>query len=383
LLPHPPRPITPCWGAGNPGHAAAECFPSALSYKLDAASEPTGEAEELLAADAREDGDGKHLALAKVVAALVGLSPDEIFRRADRERRAAARRKRRVQTVVGGLAALLIVGLVGWWKQDYLRQQYYWYFVMHPSVLSAARESALKPGDQFKECANGCPEMVVIPAGKFTMGSPEFGEDPQHEVTIAKPFAIGKYELTFVEWDTCVAAGGCPFVADSNWGRDKRPAINVSWEDAKQYLAWLSRVTGEAYRLPSEAEWEYAARAGTTTPYSFGEDESSIGEYAWYVENGEGTNWVGEKKPNPFGLYDMHGNVEEWVEDCMHVEGYEGASADGSAWIDGCESVSVAVVRGGAWDSSAAGLRSTARMGMGADARLNNIGFRIARTLSQ
>jgi formylglycine-generating enzyme required for sulfatase activity len=241
----------------------------------------------------------------------------------------------------------------------------------------------MKPREEFTDCASGCPTMIVVPPGKFMMGSSEFGEDPQHEVTIAKPFAVAKYELTFAEWDACVAGGGCPTPPDSNWGRDKRPVINVSWDDSKQYVAWLSRITGKTYRLLSEAEWEYAAQAGASTLYSFGDDKGLLPEYAWFIENGEGTNWVGEKKPNPFGLYDMLGNVSEWVEDCWH-NNYESAPADGSAWVVGdCKTSNDAVLRGGGWDSEPNSLASRSRSGMRSDARLNNLGFRVARDLDQ
>jgi formylglycine-generating enzyme required for sulfatase activity len=140
--------------------------------------------------------------------------------------------------------------------------------------LSAAEERALKPKDSFKECAQ-CPEMVVVPAGSFTMGSPDSEEGrieeegPQHRVTFGRSFGVGKFAVTFEEWDACVADGGCNGYkpSDAGWGRGRRPAINVSWDDAKAYVGWLSRKTGKTYRLLSEAEREYATRAGTTTPF--------------------------------------------------------------------------------------------------------------------
>jgi formylglycine-generating enzyme required for sulfatase activity len=158
---------------------------------------------------------------------------------------------------------------------------------MRPQVLSAEAERALKPESLLKECARQCPEMIVLPAGKFMMGSPDeekdrFGdEDPRHEVTIAAPFAVSKTEVTFPEWDACVAAGACARVSDSaGWGRDGRPVINVSWDDAKQYVAWLSRMTGKGYRLLTEAEWEYAARAGSAARFAFGDDEGQLDRHA-------------------------------------------------------------------------------------------------------
>jgi formylglycine-generating enzyme required for sulfatase activity len=170
-------------------------------------------------------------------------------------------------------------------------------------------------GGQFKDCANGCPVMVVVPAGTFMMGAPESDADredsegPAHEVTIEKPFAVSTFAVTFAEWDACVAAAACPHVPDA-WGRGTMPVINVSYNDAKQYAAWLSQVTGKAYRLPTEAEWEYAARAGAKTRYSWG-DDTGIGNT---VCDGCGSRWdvqqtapVGLFKPNAFGLYDVHG----------------------------------------------------------------------------
>jgi len=183
---------------------------------------------------------------------------------------------------------------------------------------------------------------VYIPGGTFLMGSPADEKDsynderPQHYVTI-QPFYMGKYPVTFAEYNVFCTATKRENPSDERWGRGKRPVINVSWQDAKDYCQWLSEQTGKKYRLPSEAEWEYACRAGTTTQYSFGDDEAQLGDYAWYDKNsGNTTHPVGEKKPNAFGLYDMHGNVWEWCEDVWH-ENYNGAPTDGSAWVSGGE----------------------------------------------
>ncbi len=172
---------------------------------------------------------------------------------------------------------------------------------------------AYKPGDTFRDC-DDCPEMVV-PAGSFRMGDLKRGgyktEKPVHEVTIPQPFAAGVYEVTFRQWDGCVAGGGCGGYRpnDEGWGRGERPVINVSWKDAKSYVAWLSREAGHEYRLLSEAEWEYAARAGTTTKYHWGNSFDSS-----RVNNGSRTVPVGGFAANAFGLHDMHGNVMEWAE---------------------------------------------------------------------
>ncbi|MCA6117327.1 formylglycine-generating enzyme family protein [Bradyrhizobium sp. WSM 1738] len=156
-------------------------------------------------------------------------------------------------------------------------------FSAAPAVLTMEQEKNLAAGSEFRECAVACPLMVVIPAGKSTMGSPEYeagrtkGERPQYEVTIAKAFAASKYEVTFDQWDACVAAAACPRVMDA-WGRGNMPVINVSWGDAKQYVAWLSRLTGKEYRLLTEAEWEHAARAGAKTRYSWGNEHANTGD---------------------------------------------------------------------------------------------------------
>jgi formylglycine-generating enzyme required for sulfatase activity len=211
--------------------------------------------------------------------------------------------------------------------------------------LSAPTAIWKAPGalTEFKDCA-GCPQMVVIPAGEFTMGSPPSeqhrGAESQHRVTIATPFAVSKFEISFDEWDSCLRGGGCGSYRpdDEHWGRGKRPVMNISWENAKTYVDWLSRKTGKNYRLLSEAEWEYAARAGTTTPFAHGDALSPRrANYDGSVDgtgpsdvNRRKTMPVGSFPPNRFGLHDMHGNVSEWVEDCWH-EDYSGAPTDGSA----------------------------------------------------
>jgi formylglycine-generating enzyme required for sulfatase activity len=192
----------------------------------------------------------------------------------------------------------------------------YWRTNMGPSVLTAQQETekASKRGSDFTECASDCPAMVVVPAGRFTMGSPATEADrlptegPQHEVTIAKPFAVGRTEVTFAQWDACVEAGACRRVGDSTWGRGDRPVINVGWSDAVQYAEWLARMTGKPYRLLSEAEWEYAARAGTSNP-TFREkyhDQDSSGVQPMAVKS---------KRPNAWGFYDMFSSGWERVSD--------------------------------------------------------------------
>jgi formylglycine-generating enzyme required for sulfatase activity len=201
-------------------------------------------------------------------------------------------------------------------------------------------------------------------------------------VTVAKPFAVSKFEVTFEEWDACVAATACPRVPD-RWGRGEMPVINVSWGDAKQYVGWLSRLTGKEYRLLTEAEWEYAARAGANTRYSWGDDPGMGNANC----DGCGSQWdlrqtapVGSFKPNALGLYDMHGNVWEWVEDSWH-ENYDGAPTDASAWLRGGDP-SFRVVRGGSWrNESARSVRAAVRAKRHANVRFDTLGFRIARTI--
>jgi len=227
----------------------------------------------------------------------------------------------------------------------------------------------------------------VIPAGSFTMGSPttEQGrysnEGPQHKVVIAKRFAVSKFDVTFADWDACVSVGGCPKASDSGWGRDTRPVINVGWDDAQTYVEWLSKMTGQPYRLLTEAEWEYAARAGATTAYYWG---GEIGKENANCNNC-GSEWdnrqtspVGSFKPNAFGLYDMAGNVWQWVQDCYHGD-YEGAPTDGLAWTSG--DCSNRVVRGGSWVDDPQFLRSATRGGFSTGNRSGYLGFRVGRTL--
>ena len=250
---------------------------------------------------------------------------------------------------------------------------------------------ARKVRDNFKDCPD-CPEMVVVPAGSFTMGSPDkepehqSTESPQHEVTFEKPFAVGKFAVTFAEWDACVDGGGCGGYrpSDQGWGRGDRPVINVSWNDAQAYVKWLSEKTGKQYRLLSEAEREYVTRAGTKGAFWWGasispEQANYNGGYAY--NNGSTGKYRGQTvtvksfEPNPWGLYQVHGNVWEWVEDCWH-DSYHNAPSDGSAWTTG--TCSSRVLRGGSWSYDPANLRAARRDGSSPVSRYLDIGFRVA-----
>lgn len=241
--------------------------------------------------------------------------------------------------------------------------------------------SVYVPGYTFADCEN-CPQMVVLPGGLYQMGSPasETGrvrdEGPQHEVSIA-PFAIGKFEVTFAQWDACLAGGGCNGYSppDRGWGRGNRPVTDVSWEDAQAYLDWLNhQVGGLRYRLASEAEWEYAARAGTTDAYTFGARVTQTQA----TFRARQTTPVGAHEANAFALFDMHGNVGEWVEDC-YAANYDLAPIDGAAvQADDCQR---RVYRGGGFADQAPVLRAAARQSARDDQRVQSVGFRVARAL--
>jgi formylglycine-generating enzyme required for sulfatase activity len=313
----------------------------------------------------------------------------------DRETRARAR-SRRLQAVTYVLLLGIITGLVGWINQSYIKEQINWIMVMRPFmlakvrpyVLTAETERALRPKDLFRECAKDCPEMVVVPAGQFVMGSPQNekghapSEGPQHTVVIAEPFAVSKFEVTYAEWDACTAVGGCPVAADDGRGRGTQPVAFVSWYDAQQYVAWLSQMTGRTYRLLSEAEWEYAARGGTTTAFPWGEDvgkNNAVCARCGSQWDGRNPAPVGSFMPNAFGLYDTNGNVEEWCEDSWHPN-YEGAPQDGSAWQDG--DPDFRVLRGAVWRAFPLAIRSASRKQNRPYVRVAPVGFRIARTLA-
>jgi formylglycine-generating enzyme required for sulfatase activity len=312
-------------------------------------------------------------------------------------RKVAQQRRLRMQALVTVPIIFIAAGLIAWLNEAYLLERWRWFATIRPYMLTEFRpyvliaeaERALNPMDTFRECARDCPEMIVVPAGLFTMGSPptEKGhhpqEEPQHVVTVAKPFAVSKFPLTFGEWDACAAFGNCDaHISDAGFGRGRQPAINVSWYDAQQYVAWLSQMTGNRYRLLSEAEYEYAARAGTATAYPWGED---IGKGNTNCEVC-GSQWdnkpapVGSFAPNKFGLHDMVGNVWEWVEDCWHTN-YDGAPTDGSAWIEG-GNCTFHVDRASSYGYPESP-RSALRDRDGTGTRSAIVGFRVGRALSR
>lgn len=265
-----------------------------------------------------------------------------------------------------------------------------------------ASEIEAGSGGSFRDCL-ACPEMVVVPAGKFFMGSPdeeaerenwkEGTESPQIEATIRLPFAAGKFAVTFDEWDACVLNGGCNGYrpGDQGWGRGRRPVINVDWEQARSYIAWLSVKTGQPYRLLSEAEREYVTRAGTATPFWWGVSITpQRANYNGSAEPYEGGGAKGEYprqtmpvdayEANPWGLFQVHGNVWEWTADCWNNT-HVGNPADGAPRLTGtCER---RVVRGGAWYDAPRDLRAAFRTGFTAGTRNDMVGFRVARDLER
>ncbi len=267
------------------------------------------------------------------------------------------------------------------------------------SVKTSNRNDARKAGEIFADC-RGCPKMVVVPAGKFLMGSAatEPGryriEGPAHDVTIAHRFAVGIQEVTWAQWELCVAEKACSTAAqvaagdDKGWGKGDLPVINVSFADAEAFAAWLSKKTGKNYRLLSEAEWEYVARAGTVTAFNTGpqittSQASFDGKEAYdggaIGESRQKTTAAGAFRPNAFGVYDVHGNLWEWVQDCFSVT-YDGAPTDGSAWKGG--DCTYRVTRGGSWANTARKVRSAMRDRDKPAVRNQYYGIRVARDLA-
>lgn len=238
---------------------------------------------------------------------------------------------------------------------------------------------------QGADC-RGCPEMVEIPAGTFRMGGlpgdRQAAEQPAHEVNV-QAFAISRYEVTFGQWDRCVADGVCARgIIDQGWGRGAVPAFNVSWDDVQHYVRWLSKESGHRYRLPTEAEWEYAARAGSAGRYAWG-SEIEAGRAVCYSECGPEADrpaMGGTTAPNAWGLYDLHGNLWEWTQDCWHAN-FDGAPTDGSAW-EGADKCEARTIRGGSWNSLPFDIRTSVRAAMAHDMQYNTVGFRVVRASS-
>jgi formylglycine-generating enzyme required for sulfatase activity len=274
------------------------------------------------------------------------------------------------------------------------------YFVVPPlHTWVDARLDQRAPGSIFTDCSE-CPEMVVLPAGSFLMGSQEgeegheSDEGPEHRVTIRRPLAVSRNEVTWQLWDQCAEDGACSkTLDDEGMGKATHPVINVSWNETQAFLAWLRQKTRKPYRLLTEAEWEYAARAGSRMRYAFGDGADVICRFGNVSDLSTNKRWrttdcsdgydqqtapVGRFAANAFGLYDTYGNVSEWVEDCYRPS-YQGAPSDGSAFAgDKCE---LRVFRGGGFDAGPWDVRSARRGKESATSRNNDIGFRVARDL--
>ncbi|WP_407356323.1 formylglycine-generating enzyme family protein [Methanolobus sp. WCC5] len=238
-------------------------------------------------------------------------------------------------------------------------------------------------GDQSTYTNSIGMEFVSIPDGEFSMGSHSDeknwyrNERPLHKVRIWNAFFLGRSEVTQKQWTDIMG------INPSRIKDDDRPVDRISWNESQEFIRRLNaKESTDKYRLPTEAEWEYACRAGTTGRYSFGDDEEELGEYAWYGDESTGAYPVGQKRPNPWGLYDMHGNLWEWVQDRYH-ESYEGAPADGSAWEEtDSNAKEFYVLRGGSWITSAVGCRSASRYYYSPDGRRSRrMGLRIVRDI--
>ena len=277
-----------------------------------------------------------------------------------------------------------------------------------PALATTTPAPAPAPGTVFRDCTGACPEMVVLPAGSFMMGPPDDeqgrqdDEGPMHKVTFAKPFAMSRFQVTAEEWDTYIKQSGAVIHdGDVRPGRKctaskptykqgpRQPAVCMTYFDVQDYVQWLSKKTGKTYRMVSEAEREYAARAGSTGPFPFPLDPGAdyeISQHANVYGPKDGysfTSPVGSFPPNAFGMYDMHGNVYEWVADCLH-DNYVGAPTDGSAWghatrsADSCELVQV---RGNDWGEAPIFSRSGNRNVMVPRRPGDWLGFRVVREL--
>jgi formylglycine-generating enzyme required for sulfatase activity len=314
----------------------------------------------------------------------------EYIRASRAEALAQAVRVGRAQVLLGFLIVALLsgAGYLVWLDRNYLRFQMNLILDTYmPTVLPASAERGLMEGHSFQECAS-CPQMVVLPAGEFLMGSPSGegsdSERPQHSVRIEQAFAVAKFGVTFDQWDACIAHGGCTHHADDRgWGRGFIPVTDVSWNDAQEYINWLSKQTNRHYRLLSEAEREYAARGGSNTKYPWGndlgKDNANCSTGGSEREDKQPTP-VGSFPPNAIGLYDMIGNLWEWVEDNWHPD-YEEAPHTGSVWAGGDSSQRV--TRGGSY-AITCGDCYTAFRDFARPPELRNyiFGIRVARSLN-
>jgi formylglycine-generating enzyme required for sulfatase activity len=344
------------------------------------------------------------------------LTPEEqLFLTKSEEEEVNTKRQAKKEAAMYSAVVVLLLGvigfLIGWLNQDAIMREVRWYRIERPyrvanfdHFVRSLDVDTLKPGEKFRDCnpdlPSACPEMTVVPrsAGPFEMGSdptekwhrPE--EAPKHKVTIANPFAVATFKITYDNWDVCVSKGACiysPPVSDAGWGRGRRPVMYVTYEDVQRYIGWLSKMTGKPYRLLSEAEYEYAARAGSKKAYPWGDEPGTMNANCngcGHPLGGKKTTPVDVFKPNAFGLHDMVGNLWERVEDCYNPAyevqestGTRLAPQDGSAWMQG--DCLFNVVRGGSWYVGPELIRVSARDRAIKDEKDYNLGFRVARSL--
>lgn len=408
-------------GVPNSGDPATECFPPALR----AAGDPDDRDAlpiEPFGLDIRKDG--RQRLCARLAAGLLDIDVDILLQR---DRRRTEIRQRLVMAGVATVSAVIALSSMAYAFRFEINRAWVMGTQVRPHVLSAEKLMGLQPGDMFRECAPtfACPDMTVVAGGDFVMGSParESGrlerEGPQQTVAVAR-FAIGRFEITHDEWEACIryteTAGfrvaedanplekvGCDRLGDQGYGRGRKPVINASWEDAQGYIRWLNLMTSghraRPYRLLTEAEWEYAARAGAATAYPWGKDARRTCEFANVMTVGTNeaySSFVGDApatcedghmetapagsfKPNAFGLSDMHGNVWEWVEDCYRPTLLD-QPATGTPSLSG--DCTKRVLRGGSWYVGPATLRSAFRLNYVTSGRHIDFGFRVARSLA-
>lgn len=370
--------------AGQPNalHQERECLPHALRFALGADGALTDQPAEPLGLDFRKESFSR--LLTRLVAGLLGTPFDALWKREQRRARARA-----FAVSLSALFGALILG--GALTQNLWRPQLEAYWRYTHFAHATAELISTAPGTVFQDCAPGsrdCPRMVVLPSGEFLMPDPYGGV---RKISVAR-FAVSETEITFDDWAACARGGGCKNnsypLDNADWGRENRPVINVSWDDAVEYAQWLSHMTGAKYRLLSEAEWEYAARGVTSVndphngeTWGFGNDESQLDRYAWYRKNsGSGfqTHPVRTKRANRFGLYDMHGNVWEWVQDCL--ADYDRSLRDARA-VETNGATCRRVLRGGSSGWASAGQTTSARLDGARTDRRDRFGVRIARQI--
>jgi len=397
-------------GVPNSGDPATECFPPALRAAGNP-DDPNDLPIEPMGLDVRKNPRAR--ICARLAAGLLDVDFDDLWRRDER--------RRRKETVRNLAAAALVIVVAGaaYANRSSLTLWFDQYTLYRPFVQTGDSLARLAPGSTFQDCEPGsgnCPVMVVIPEGSFTMGAAEgevgatANERPAHVVELSR-FAAGKYAVTFDDWETCVKRGGCsttPLPDDFGMGRGKRPVVGVSWHDASEYADWLSKMTGQTYRLLTEAEWEYAARAGSTTPWYWGGDffidektHAHCYICTWGGNVPQGTLPVGTYDPNAFNLHDMAGNVMEWVQDCYlssYADDFRVASGNGAPPAEAACNAEMGspghgpgsglarqpprVLRGGSWRDGQLGVRSASRHNDDPRSQDSRYGFRVARSIA-